>query len=848
MLEEGWQGYVLLVGMLLRAYLGWLLLVGVARGQPADREVICDQGLLRWKDTREEVALFGVNYYPPFHWNYADLKAIGADHEQTIRSDLAHFKRLRLDLLRLHVFDREISDRQGNLLDNDHLRLLDYLIAQAKARGIYLVLTPIAWWGVPGPSDGFSDAYPMPRMTTDPTAWAAQGRYLEQFLRHTNRYTGLTYAQEPAIAAIELINEPQYPPDITNARITDYINALAQHLRAAGSRKLVFYNGWGGHLAAVAQSTIEGCTFGWYPTGLVAGHALHRNFLPVVADYPEMRSLALAGKAIGVYEFDAADVPGKYLYPAMARAFRCGGAQFAAQFQYDPLPLAPFNKGWQTHYLNLVYAPGKTLSFMIAAEVFHRLPRLGEQRNYPANNAFGVARPGLPPEFRVSYEEDLSECVSETVFLHSNTTHTRPPAPEKLERVAGCGSSPIIGYGGTGAYFLDRMAPGLWVMQVYPDAVWVNDPFGPDSFEREVSRVYWRAWPMCIRLPDLGPNFTATLHSTGKAARARQGTITVSPGVWVLNRPKVKTVCPSNYDFEFVAPPERPGLKPVVWHDPAPDWVCGRDLPFHLTVAAPDTPEVRLQYRLQAGLPWQDLPLHSDRAYSYSGTIPGQALHPGELVYRVRLASKGSVYWFPGGGAGPASGSPEGIQREEGGRCYSTRVYDAAAPIRLIDGNEHFHCDGQPGHRESVVQGKEGPALRVSAPGFDAPPRCVSWRMELSEKLLPWAGRLASCKALRLRARAGEPGTSAVEVVLLEADGAPWGCNVPLTGSWQEVTVPWDQFRYFSHWQHPEERGQPGDRFQPGKLEAINFCFGAWLYPERASEKHAVEIESAWME
>ncbi len=600
---------------LLSAWVSGLLLAGgAAAGQVADREIVFDQGLLRWKDTREEVALFGVNYYAPFHWNYADLKAIGADHEQTIRTDLAHLKRLRLDLLRLHVFDREISDRQGNLLDNDHLRLLDYLIAQARGRGIYLVLTPIAWWGVPGRSDGFSDAYSMPRMTTDPAAWAAQGRYLEQFLRHTNRYTGLTYADEPAIAAIELINEPQYPPDITDATITDYINTLARRVRGAGCGKPVFYNGWGGHLAAVSRATIEGCTFGWYPSGLVAGHALRRNFLPVVADYPEMRSPALAGKAIGVYEFDAADVPGSYMYAAMARAFRCGGVQFAAQFQYDPLPLAPFNKGWQTHYLNLVYAPGKTLSFMVAAEAFHRLPRLGEQRRYPANNVFGVLRPGLPPEFRVSYEEDLSEYVSEMAFLYSNTTRTSPPVREKLERIAGRGSSPIVRYGGTGAYFLDRVAPGCWVMQVYPDAVWVNDPFGPDSFEREVSRVYWRSWPMRISLPDLGPDFTAAFHNTRMTARANQGEITASPGVWILTRPGVKAGVPPNYDFEFIAPPERPELNPAVWHDPVPGWVSGRDLPIHLTVAAPGTPEIRLEHRTQPDTPWQGLPLRSDRA------------------------------------------------------------------------------------------------------------------------------------------------------------------------------------------------------------------------------------------
>ena len=353
---------------------------------------------------------------------------------------------------------------------------------------------------------------------------------------------------------------------------------------------------------------------------------------------------------------------------------------------------------------------------------------------------------------------------------------------------------------------------------------------------------------MQIRLPDLGPNFTVTSHATGKAEHAKRGVVTVSPGVWLLTRPKVKAAYPANYAFEFVAPPERPGLKPAVWHDPAADWVTGRDLPLRLTVAAPGSPEVGLQHRLQSSQSWQDLPLRSDRAYCYSCTIPAKALRPGELVYRVRVASKDSVYWFPGGETGPASAFSEPLRLEQHGPCYTTTVFEATAPIRLIRGNERFNCDGEPGHSRSVVQGKAGPAWRVSVPGFGPPPSCVSWRIELGEKLRPWEDQLSSCKALRLRVRAGEPGTSAIEVVLLEADGAPWGCNVPLTNSWQDVTVPWEQFRYFSHWQHPPDRGQQGDRFQPGQLQAINFCFGAWLYPGHAAEKHAVEIESAWME
>ncbi|HEX2998727.1 MAG TPA: hypothetical protein VHR86_00575, partial [Armatimonadota bacterium] len=354
-----------------------------AARRPADRTVVFQKGTLRWEDNGAEVALFGVNYYPPFSINYRDLQQIGADREAVIRADMTHFVRMGLDLLRLHVWDREISDRDGNLLDNEHLRLLDYLIDQCKRNGIHLVLTPIAWWGAPNPSDGFSEHYTIHQMTTDTTAREAQRRYLGQFVRHRNRYTGLTYGEEPAIAALELINEPLYPNGITDAQITTYINALADAVRGAGCRKPIFYNGWGNHLAAVGQSSIEGCTFPWYPTGLVAGHCLRGNYLQRVQDYPSMRDPVLSGKAIGVYEFDAADVPGGYLYPAMARSFRAGGCQFAAQFQYDPLPLAPFNAGWQTHYLNLVYAPHKTLSFVIAADAFHNLPRLQQYGNYP---------------------------------------------------------------------------------------------------------------------------------------------------------------------------------------------------------------------------------------------------------------------------------------------------------------------------------------------------------------------------------------------------------------------------------------------------------------------------------
>ncbi|NUQ01820.1 MAG: cellulase family glycosylhydrolase, partial [Armatimonadetes bacterium] len=471
-----------------------LLLAILLCQAPAARQAVVEQGVMRWTDDRSEVALFGVNYYPPFSSDYQKLKELGLDHREVIRQDLLHLQRLGLDAIRLHCWDREISDREGNLLDNEHLALLDFLIAEAARRGIYTILTPIAWWGAPAESPGFSTFFTMHEMTTDGAARAAQQRYLAQFVRHRNRETGQAYADDPAVLAFELINEPIYPPGTSDAQVVDYIEALAGAVRQTGCRKPLFYSYFTGRLAAIGQSSIDGVTFGWYPTGLVNGAMLTTNALPLVDRYPGLHSSEVAGKAKAFYEFDAADVGGSYLYPAMARAYRAGGAQFACQFQYDAWPLAATNVNWRTHFLSLPFAPGKAISFMIAGEAFRRLPRGQDYGRTPADR-FG--------DFRVSFAEDLSELATPTHFIHSNSTATAPPAPEQLTRLAGVGSSPVVRYGGTGAWFLDRVAPGAWRLEVHPDAVWVDDPFGPTSLSRETARVVWAERNLELRLPDL---------------------------------------------------------------------------------------------------------------------------------------------------------------------------------------------------------------------------------------------------------------------------------------------------------------------------------------------------------
>src|ERR1700704_1535987 len=114
---------------------------------------------------------------------------------------------------------------------------------------------------------------------------------------------------------------------------------------------------------------------------------------------------------------------------------------------------APYNLGWQTHFLNLVHTPRKAVSAVIAAEVMRRLPRMKSYGHYPDSQSFG--------DFRVSYEGDMSELNAGDAFMYAGDTADAARDPGSLQRIVGFGSSGAVDYEGTGAYFLDRLRDGV---------------------------------------------------------------------------------------------------------------------------------------------------------------------------------------------------------------------------------------------------------------------------------------------------------------------------------------------------------------------------------------------------
>src|SRR5688572_16961193 len=100
------------------------------------KDVFVDKdGVMRWGDSKKEVQGFGINYTTPFAHAYRSGKKLNVDLEKAIEDDVYHFARLGFDAFRVHVWDTEISDSVGNLLDNDHLRLFDFMLMKMKERG-----------------------------------------------------------------------------------------------------------------------------------------------------------------------------------------------------------------------------------------------------------------------------------------------------------------------------------------------------------------------------------------------------------------------------------------------------------------------------------------------------------------------------------------------------------------------------------------------------------------------------------------------------------------------------------------------------------------------------------------
>ena len=804
--------FSLLSGALLAAMLG-----SAAHAQtptPTGDVFVDAKGVLRWQKTKQEVALFGVNYTAPFAYSYRALTKQGINPEQAIDQDVYHLSRLGVDAFRVHVWDIELTDTAGNLQQNEHLRLLDYLITKLKARNIKIILTPIAYWGnaYPEPKNtgaGFSSIYDKGQAYTNPRAIRAQENYLGQFLNHRNQYSGLLNREDPGIIAYEVCNEPHY--HLPLAPVLSFANRMVAAMRATGLQKPIFYN-----IAespqvkdAILDANVQGYSFQWYPEGLVAGHELKGNFLPYVDQYPlpYKADKRFDNKAKMVYEFESADVLQPIMYPFMAKSFREAGFQWATQFAYDPMGIAAFNTEYQTHYLNLAYTPAKALSVLIASRVFHESKRGQSFGRYPADTVFGAAH--------VSYRQQLSEWNAPTEFYYTANTRSRPVQPAKLRHVAGVGSSEVVQYGGSGAYFLDQVSAGMWRLEVMPDAVPIQDPFETASPYKVVTQIVWNEQPLTVNLPDLGPGFLlrALNGNNQTTGQASAGQLRIKPGTYLLTKsaspqwPATPTHLGTLGLSEFVAPPSRL-LRAQVQHEPAPQATAGQPVTITATVAGvAATDSVWLVARHYYG-PTRTLPMHYTSLGTVAATVPAALTYPGVLRYWIVIKHYGT-HTFP---TGPNASKSDDLT--EGGQPGSPRdwyfVDDAHYEVPLVAATAPlplFRADADRGHVEAqglrpqawvdyptTSTGALALCLVVAPPKADQPAPAAgpaaALRVYLGPKMAGRATDLSNFKELAIKAQTNQPAATQLRVLLITKDAVAYAATVPLAATPGEVRVP----------------------------------------------------------
>ncbi len=823
-------------------------------------------GVLRWKDTHKEPSFFGVNYTVPFAFDYRMLKQMGTNPEKEIDEDVYQLSRLGFNAFRVHVWDTEVSDSLGNFVDNEHAKLLDYLLWELKRHGIKAILTPMNLYNNgypqrPTKTAGFANYISKGAAPNNPKYWPVMERYLKEFVNHVNPYTGLSYKNDPDIIAVEILNEPDQAK--TTKGTIKFVNALASAIRSTGWKKPVFYNlsqANETYALAITKANIDGGSFQWYPAGLVRGHELRGNYLPYVDKYviPYRTNNRFKKMAKMIYEFSSADELHSYIYPVMARSFRTAGFQWATQFTYTPLAIAYCNTDYQTHYLNLAYTPSKALSMLIASKVFHETPLYKRFGSYPADTAFG--------DFYVSYHQNLSVMNADTAFYYTNNTNTQPRNAGDLRHIAGVGTSPVVNFKGRGVYFLDKLQNGVWRLEVMPDAVHVRDPFERPSPDRYVTYIEWMKHIMRISLPNLGESFSVKGLNKGNDynTEAQNGSFTIQPGSYLLVK-KGADASRWNADSpmgfikigDFVAPPPTP-LKPIVRHVPLNSVSAGKPFKISATIAGVSKGS-KVTLLVKGGFRFRSIKMKQEDTFDYFAEIPANMVRTGFIEYWIVVSQKGTDVTFPGDH--PGSPSDWDYYYKD---VWKVPVFGNKAPVELFNArndNDRMDMTFQPWNRgfgkKLISTSDPGElAVKVSANNLDERPYSLGWQVYVGKRISGRNSTMGNENQIVVRARSDYGSEATLGVILVENNGQSFRADISLTKKFKDFRIPLTAFKpdsmlllprpfpgFLPYWFKSKENKS----LDIHKLQDIQFVMGPVKPVAKNKRVYSFTVESAWI-
>lgn len=552
--------------------------------------VYTDGGRLYGPDG-QELALWGVNLQPCISWEYHDrLQRRGVQEtaealKKVADNNLDEVARLGVNIVRCHLTPADFTDADGNLVDSPYLETLDYMVAGAAERGIYVTLAFINHMNNAYFPESVFNNVTREDWIMDPDVVSKSGTYVGDLLDRTNSYTGRKYSEEPAIAFWELVNEPSlYDWSSVQSHenafkaytgwaeakgieansgnyliyreetLKNYIDGMYSLIRDHGAcQPVIWSHNWPRYRGdstldifdAALASSADGMAFCCYPgQDLVSQDywanpknltgedyaGWFNNYFTDINGYGWMKQSAYGDRVKTVYEFETFFNQSAYLYPAMALYFRALGVSAATMWTYTMQEYAQWHSG--SHFLSLTCTPSKAASFMVAQAIFENIPA-GRSYDQLFNEQLGTG-------YAISRDRDLSIWSDEEQLIYSGDITKWAPLPiyGTVRKIAGVGSSSLVSYDGTGIYFIEDTGDELRIT-IEPDHTWLGEPW--NSLQSgQVSRLdYGTPHSMSIDL-DAWPEGTYALYRIEEGVRQKVSDIaslegmTVSPGEYAI--------------------------------------------------------------------------------------------------------------------------------------------------------------------------------------------------------------------------------------------------------------------------------------------------------------------------
>ena len=824
-------------------------------GQPST--FVDEKGNWKWLQTHKEVRVFGVNYTLPFAHGYRAISYLDINHKEAIDKDVYHMARLGIDGFRVHIWDAEVTNAEGNLIQTPQLDLLDYTLAKLKERGIKTVITPFKVGGNGYPEKdfdlpGFSNNLQKTETYSGAEILQKQERYFTQLLNHINPYTKIAYNKDPDIIALEINNEPTHD----NGEIaTAYINKMVEVIRTAGFKNPIFYNvsERSFYIDDYLKANIQGCTFQWYPTGLVQNMQMTLNFLPNVDQYaiPFANKKAFQNKARIIYEFDPGDTNSAALFPAMARSFRQAKFQFAAQFAYDAIDLAFSNTEYQTHYLNIAYTPSKAISLKIANEVFHEVETTDNFGSYPENTTFRNTQ--------LINDQNLAVYNSDTKFFYTNINEILPKNIKKLQHIAGIGNSQLVKYSGNGAYFLDKVENGVWRLEIMPDVLWVNDPFEKASLKKTVAVLQNNTNEMKIKLEDLGEKFQILGINKGNSFQSETSnqSFQIQPGTYLLFAKNLKP----NFDKrqklgqikldEFATANQEINQVYAV-HKPIKSIEKNSDLVIEAQIVSPSAiKKVEVVWPSGYQKTTNYLMEKTDN-FQYKVTIPKSNFYGNSFSYHLVVYTENESFIFPDN----QNGNPidwDFVPKEK----YIIKIVQPEPIIALFDASlkteNDFLWPNQSGYGFETIDYKNASqnVLSVYTHNLQNENEDFTFKIVVNNNLQNDKQHLKVADSIIVEAASATKKNQKVQIALQQKNGMVFGKTIELLPQIKRFSIPFSDLlsvpmvllpRPYPSFQPYFFKNKENMPFDINQVEAIQISIGPGIEPKNLLEKQALVI------